>query len=81
MLSWYSCAMETPGAAAQLKYLTSTPYGQGEQVVFGNIEQQNFYQATTPYNNLRGFGAEVRGYIVALKNDGLDVLYKARGQN
>ena len=53
----------------RLKYLTSTPYGQGEQVMFSYMEQQNLYQATTPYNNFHqlvgrnyeGFGADVRG--------------------
>ena len=50
--------MVTPAAAAQLKYLTSTPYGQGEQKMFGNMEQQNHYQAIMPYNNFQQLQVE-----------------------
>ena len=50
--------MVNTGAAAQLKYLTSTPYGQGEQEMFGNMEQQAHYQATTPYNNFQQLQVE-----------------------
>ena len=51
--------MVTPGAGVQLKYLTSTPYGQGEQERFGNMEQQH-HQPTmaTPYQNFQQLAVE-----------------------
>ena len=39
-------------------YLTSTPYGKGVQEMFGNMEQQNHYQATMPYNNFQQLQVE-----------------------
>ena len=79
--------MVTPGAAAQLENLTCTPDGQGEQEMFGNIEQQNHYQATTPYNfhqqHNKSDSEKVLAkklVVVTFKNDDLDILYKARGK-
>jgi len=56
----HGVAMVTPGAGAQMKYLTSTPYGQGEQEMYGNMDQQNHiqYQPTTPYHNFQQLQVE-----------------------
>eukprot|EP00092_Neocalanus_flemingeri_P009846 GFUD01010610.1.p1 GENE.GFUD01010610.1~~GFUD01010610.1.p1 ORF type:complete len:1104 (+),score=472.03 GFUD01010610.1:138-3449(+) len=51
-------AMVTPGAGVQLKYLTSTPYSQGEQEMYGNMEVQQHHQPTTPYHNFQQLPVE-----------------------
>jgi len=49
--------MVTPGAGVQMKYLTSTPYGQGEHDIYGGVDQQHQLQSA-PLNNFQHLQVE-----------------------